>query len=205
MDSNLLLRNRTVARLLVGVPEGHEHIRARIETATGDVITLQEATLAALARAYVDVATHPQRRAIELRSETVQNRKDGFAIHQLIEVPTPEHAVRVELAAPPPEPAKPAVSPMSPSAEDTGLALPAPPRPAAAPTSAPADETRPHDLDELAAAIAAAEAAQARPEPEPDDLVLDELSIEDDGPVFGDVPTLHSKPTKKKRRSPRKK
>ena len=187
MNSNMLLRNRSVVRLLVGVPEGHEHIRARIETASGDVITLQEATLAALCRAWMDVSTHPCRRAVELRSAPVEDRKDGFAVHQLIEVTTDEADVRIELASPPPEPA---VSPMSPAAEDTGISLPAPGPEELA--SAPADATSPHDRQQVIAA-SAHETDLGAPE-EPDDLELDEPESVDDGPVFGDVPTLHSKP-----------
>lgn len=189
MNSNMLLRNRSVVRLLVGVPEGHEHIRARIETASGDVITLQEATLAALCRAYMDVSTHPRRRAVELRSAPVEDRKDGFAVHQLIEVVADEGAMRTELASPPPEPP---VSPMSPAAEDTGISHPAP-----GPddlVSAPREDTRPHRREEIQAARDALKTDHGVPE-EPDDLELDdpEESV-DDGPVFGDVPTLHSKP-----------
>ncbi len=189
MNSNMLLRNRSVVRLLVGVPEGHEHIRARIETAAGDVITLQEATLAALCRAYMDVSTHPRRRAVELRSAPVEDRKDGFAVHQLIEAAAEEGAVRAELASPPPEP----VSPMSPDAEDTGITLPAP-DPALL-VSAPADTTFPHSREQIEAARASLRAAQAEATEEVDDLELDEPEESvDDGPVFGDVPTLHSKP-----------
>ena len=104
MDFHLLLRNRHVARVVVGIPEGHEHIRARIESDGGDVITLQEATLAALVRAYLSVSTHPQRKAVELRSMAVEQSKQGFAMHQLMEVPSDESALRVELATVPQEP-----------------------------------------------------------------------------------------------------
>ena len=183
----MLLRNRSVARLLVGVPEGHEHIRARIETASGDVITLQEATLAALCRAYMDVSTHPQRRAVELRASPVEDRKQGFAVHQLIEVAVEEGLVRAELAGPPPTPSVP---PMSPAAEDTGISHPAPPPEAL--VRAPADTTFPHSREQLDEARALA-AGQVPPD-EVDDLVLDEPESVDDGPVFGDIPTMHSKP-----------
>jgi hypothetical protein len=101
MDRSLLLRNRAVARIVVGIPEGHQHLRARIESVAGDVITLQEATLAALARAYVDIKTHPTRRAIELRSELVAERKPGFAEHQLLEIDSNPDALASELAGGP--------------------------------------------------------------------------------------------------------
>jgi hypothetical protein len=98
MNRSLLLRNRAVARIVVGIPEDHEHLRARIESASGDVITLQEATLAALVRAYVDIKTHPNLLAVELRSELIEARKPGFAEHQLLEVGASQEALRAELA-----------------------------------------------------------------------------------------------------------
>ena len=103
MDRSLLLRNRAVARIVVGIPEGHEHLRARIESVAGDVITLQEATLAALARAYIEIKTHPTRKAIELRSELVGERKPGFAEHQLLEVESDPASLASELAGGPRE------------------------------------------------------------------------------------------------------
>ncbi len=102
MAKHQLLRNRALTRLVVGIPEGHEHIRARLETAAGDVITLQEATVAALVRAYTDVAAHPTRHAVELRVQRVEEGKEGFATHQLLEFDTNEALLRRELAAQPP-------------------------------------------------------------------------------------------------------
>jgi hypothetical protein len=162
MDFHLLLRNRHVARVVVGIPEGHEHIRARIESDGGDVITLQEATLAALVRAYLSVSTHPQRKAVELRSMAVEESKQGFAMHQLMEVPSDEGGLRAELASVPRE------------ADASPPALP-PPTNHGAPPDVSADLVTQHG-----------------PGQDEDDLDLDEL--EEEGPVFGDVPTHHSKP-----------
>lgn len=170
MDFNLLLRNREVLRVLVGVPDGQEHLRARIETAAGDVITLQEATIAALARAYLQITTHPTLQAIELRAEAVDTRKTGFAEFQLLDTSTPEEEIRQELAS------RPAAPPLS----DTGAGL-APvsqsgSSSASSQSLAPADlwtEHGGHDADHG------------------DSLELDEA---DGPPVFGDVPTHHSRP-----------
>ncbi len=160
MDFNLLLRNRHVARVIVGIPEGHEHIRARIESDAGDIVTLQEATLAAIVRAYLSVSTHPQRKAVELRSMAVEASKQGFAAHQLMEVPSEEAALRAELAAAPRGPEEVAPAFAGPSGPPTQHGSP--------------DELElEHDEDE-------------------DDLDLDEA--DDDGPVFGDIPTQHSRP-----------
>ena len=159
-DFHLLLRNRHVSRVLVGVPAEHQHIRARIETAGGDVITIQEATLAAIARAYLAVSTHPTRSAVELRATEVSARKDGFAEVQLMETDADEAALRLELAAAPPEP----------------------------PQDAPDPPTRPMPR------AAEPQTDHAAPVREEADLDLDE-PIEDDGPVFGDIPTQHSRPS----------
>jgi hypothetical protein len=98
MDPNLLLRNRAVARIVVGIPTGQQQLRARIESASGDVITLGEATLAALTRAYVGIKTHPERTAVELIAKSVDQRKDGFAAHQLLEVQSDPIALAAELS-----------------------------------------------------------------------------------------------------------
>jgi hypothetical protein len=189
MDFHLLLRNRHVSRVLVGVPDGHQHIRARIETAGGDVITLQEATLAAIARAYLTISTHPTRNAVELRATRVPDRKDGFAEFQLIETDSEEQLLRAELAAPPPEPP----SDLEPLTEPATLPM--------RPDSRPILPPRPGDLSDVLP-----DAPDATPTPPPkgpptnpgaslEDLDLDDPVEEDDGPIFGDVPTMHSLPS----------
>ena len=200
MDSALLLRNRSVHRLVVGVPEGHTHVRARIETSSGDVITLQEATLAALCRAYVDVTTHPQKQAVELVSSALTDGKDGFAQWQLLEAVSEEADLRRELAAPPPAvpedaesafvETQPQTAPLGPDGTTSDGPLSSSPLPLA---SAPGDVTMPVPREQLLAA-SAMKTDQGQPE-EDDDLDFDD-DEEDDGPVFGDTPTLHSKPRK---------
>jgi len=118
MDRSLLLRNRAVARIVVGIPEGHSHLRARIESASGDVITLQEATLAALTRAYIDIKTHPERTAVELLAEIVEQRKPGFAQHQLLEAESDPVALARELAGGLQQPTDKPPSPAVPQADD---------------------------------------------------------------------------------------
>ncbi len=171
MDFNLLLRNREVLRVLVGVPDGHQHLRARIETAAGDVITLQEATIAALARAYLQITTHPTLQAVELRAEAVDTRKDGFAEFQLLDTNTPEAEIRSELAS------RPAAPPLS----DTGAGL------------APVSQLNSPSTSSPSLAPADLWTEHGGPEPDhADSLELDDL---DGDPVFGDVPTHHSRPS----------
>ena len=113
MSFDLLLKNRNVTRLVIGVPYGHQQLRARIETGAGDVITLGEATLSALVRAYTQISMHPQRQAIELKASTAAAVKAGFAEHQLLETDTAEVALRSELGAPPPRPGESSEVPTS--------------------------------------------------------------------------------------------
>jgi hypothetical protein len=238
MDRNLLLRNRGVRRLVVGIPEGQRQIRARIETENGDVVTLQEATLAALLRAYTQISTHPSRAALELTSGVVQGGKEGFALHQLMETAADEGALRRELAwaptaAPRGVPAANARSgdsdapthdgpplhhaadgattdagsawkPLGPSDEDSLLGVGELSAERSAPQRAEA-VTRAAGAGAGGGAEGAADVAHretapsARSLPElqpasgPDGDSVDDLELEpDDGPVFGETPTVHS-------------
>ena len=77
-------RNEDVRRVVAFIPEGHAHLRLIIEL-SDQVIILQEATVAAIVRAYVSVVTHPTRRAVELVQSRPAGRKPGYAEHQLVE------------------------------------------------------------------------------------------------------------------------
>jgi hypothetical protein len=76
--------NERVRRVIAAIPPGHKHVRLVIEL-EDQTIVLQEATAAAIARAYVDVITHPARRAVELAGVRVSKAKCGYAEHQLVE------------------------------------------------------------------------------------------------------------------------
>jgi len=52
--------NEKVRRVVAAIPPGHKHVRLVIEL-EDQTIVLQEAAAAAIARAYVDVVTHPTR------------------------------------------------------------------------------------------------------------------------------------------------
>ncbi len=83
----MLLSNEDVTRILAEIPQGHRHLRTTLTLADGTAITLQEATVAAMVRAYVAVKTDPVRRRVELEGRRVAGRKDGYAEWQLLEVP----------------------------------------------------------------------------------------------------------------------
>ncbi len=97
MRERLHLKNADIKRLVVGIPDGHSHIRAAIETRDGDQIILQEATLAAIVRGYTTVKTSPTAYAVEFESAVVPERKKGYADHQLVESAKSDAQTRVEL------------------------------------------------------------------------------------------------------------
>jgi len=79
-------RNEDVKRVVAFIPPGHRHVRILIEL-ENQVIVLQEASAAGVVRAYIDVVTHPSRRAVELVSRRLPEelRKQGYAEFQLVE------------------------------------------------------------------------------------------------------------------------
>ena len=76
-----------VLALEVAVPPGLRHLRAVLELRDGREIELQEATLAALVRAYIRVKTDPlhQRSRLVGRILDPEEGKPGFALWQLLE------------------------------------------------------------------------------------------------------------------------
>jgi hypothetical protein len=81
----MLIRNEDVKELLVEIPEGHKHIRATIVLQDSTDLTLQEATIANLVRAYITIKTHPTAAGLRLTGKKLQDRKDGYAEWQLVE------------------------------------------------------------------------------------------------------------------------
>ena len=81
----MIIRNEDVKELLVEIPEGHMHIRSTIYLKDGTELTLQEATIANIVRAYINVKTHPTTACLKLTGKKIQDGKDGFAEWQLVE------------------------------------------------------------------------------------------------------------------------
>jgi len=73
-----------VKSVTMGIPGGHKHVRTIIETDAGKFI-FQEATVAAIVRAYTTIKTHPQTRAVRLVGKETEERKKGYAAYQLVE------------------------------------------------------------------------------------------------------------------------
>jgi hypothetical protein len=94
-----IIRNEDLNKVLVGVPEGHKHLRISMKLKNGLVLIFQEATIANILRAYTTVKTHPNIRAqeLEMKKLTADLRKDRYAIHQLLETPRKNEGVEKEL------------------------------------------------------------------------------------------------------------
>lgn len=90
--------NAQVTRIIVGIPDGHKHLRTVIETSSGEQFLFQEATIANLVRAYTIVKTHPQKKALELELKRLEDKKTHYAEYQLVETDRSEESITRELA-----------------------------------------------------------------------------------------------------------
>jgi len=100
MNKIHIIRNEDVEKVLIGVPEGHKHLRVCMKLKNGLVLVFQEDTIANILRVYTTVKTHPSVRAKELQMKTLaaeEPRKEGYAAHQLLEVPRDNGDVEREL------------------------------------------------------------------------------------------------------------
>jgi hypothetical protein len=84
---------KRLVKVTAAIPTGHRHLRMALFFDDGEVVVLTEALAAGIARAYVDVVTHPTRRGVTLCVQEVQG-KPGYAKMQLIECGDEEDAVR---------------------------------------------------------------------------------------------------------------
>ena len=99
MNKIRTIRNEDVNKILVGVPEGHKHLRISMKLKNGLVLIFQEATIANILRVYTTVKTHPSicAQELEMRTVTADLRKEGYAVHQLLETPRKNEEVEREL------------------------------------------------------------------------------------------------------------
>lgn len=82
---NMNVRNDDVAQVVVEIPKGHRHIRTTVTLREGLSMTFQEATIAAVVRAYVSVKTHPTATRVCLEGKMPDKKKPGYADWQLVE------------------------------------------------------------------------------------------------------------------------
>jgi hypothetical protein len=85
VGGTVVLRNEDVAGIVAEITVGHRHLRTTVTLADGSSVTFQEATVAALVRAYVAVKTDPVRTRVELKGAPVAGCKPGYAGWQLQE------------------------------------------------------------------------------------------------------------------------
>lgn len=85
-DSSVL-RNEDIIEIVAEIQEGHLHLRTTLTLGDGSSVTLQEATVAAIVRAYVAVKTDPLRTRVRLTGRRLAERKSGYAEWQLMEEP----------------------------------------------------------------------------------------------------------------------
>ncbi len=99
MDRIHIIRNEDMEKALLGVPKGHKHLRICMRLNSGTTLIFQEATIANISRAYVTLKTHPSVQAQELRIKTLteEQRKEGYATHQLIETSRDSSEVKTEI------------------------------------------------------------------------------------------------------------
>jgi hypothetical protein len=91
-----VLRNQNICRVIIGVPQGHQHIRTIIETKHERLI-FQEATIANIVRAYIILKTHPTQLGVELLLKEITG-KEGFTRFQLLESRKPSTEIQTEMA-----------------------------------------------------------------------------------------------------------
>jgi len=79
------IRNEDIKEILVEIPDGHKHIRAKITLQDDTELVLQEAAVANITRAYITVKTHPQKKSVKLKGRQLTDKKDDYADWQLLE------------------------------------------------------------------------------------------------------------------------
>lgn len=81
----IILGTEDVVQVVAEIPKNHRHLRTTLQLADGTSITLQEATVAAIVRAYVAIKTDPVRKSMQLSGRKLTERKSGYAAWQLLE------------------------------------------------------------------------------------------------------------------------
>lgn len=81
----MIIRNEDIKELVAEIPEGHRHMSTTIVLQDGTELVFQEATVANLVRAYIEVKTDPQKKKVSLKGRILAERKEGYAEWQLVE------------------------------------------------------------------------------------------------------------------------
>jgi hypothetical protein len=98
VNKKTLLCNNDIETAILAVPQGHQHLRLALTDRAGETIILQEATVAAIVRAYTTIKTHPVKNAVKLVSVKPAGLKKGYAEDQLVEVVEEEKQIIAKLS-----------------------------------------------------------------------------------------------------------
>ena len=90
------VRNSMVNSLLMGIPYRHKHIRMALSIDGLGILIFNEAVIAAIVRAYINIKTSPKKTAIYMTRKDGE-WKEGFAKYQLIEEEVDEETLRRKL------------------------------------------------------------------------------------------------------------
>ena len=85
MSESRILRTEEITALVAEIPAGHQHLRTTLTLADGTALTLQEATVAAIVRAYTAIKTDPVCTKVTMRGQRMTGHKVGYAEWQLVE------------------------------------------------------------------------------------------------------------------------
>ena len=96
----MIVKNKDIVEVLVGVPRGHKHLRIILKRRGGDIFIFSEAIIANIVRAYITLKTHPIKRAIKLKQKNLSEQnglKMGHAKYHLVEENIDENRIIDEI------------------------------------------------------------------------------------------------------------
>ena len=95
-----MIRNEDVEQVLIGIPKDHKHVRVCLKLKNKQVLIFQEATIANILRGYITVKTHPtiKSQKLSLKALPKTERKEGFAVYQLLESRIQDEEVEEEIS-----------------------------------------------------------------------------------------------------------
>jgi len=91
-----IIRNIDVKNIYIGPPKGHRHLRLLIDLG-GEAIVFQEATIAAIVRGYINIKTHPIKKAVKMKMHILEDRKREYSRYQQLEEEIDDESVIKEI------------------------------------------------------------------------------------------------------------
>lgn len=99
-DNLKVYRNSDIIKIAAFIPPCHKHLRLVVVT-KDQIVVFHEATVAAIVRAYINIISHPIKRAVEYVQVKLDKdrKKPSYAEHQLIEGNRSEEEILSELSS----------------------------------------------------------------------------------------------------------